>query len=187
MFFRNLRSQRQHSGDAFSARILLFSTVFAVSSPKVQRLPNRFSTSSFQENRCMALRTYSETCGSSLAIIGFVLGAFFFAVWPAGFANAMPCDDTVSVASSPQLAVSPDIDTDWRYTKFGWQNAANWVNPNTYVPRQTIQLLHPLVWAGIVLISVLATMIWASSEWELARLFQLDDTPLPRDDSPNRD
>lgn len=73
------------------------------------------------------------------------------------------------------VAVSPDIDTNWRYTRFGWQRVSSWVNPNSYTPRQTLELVHPFVWSGIVLISVIAAMIWSSSEWDLARLFQRED------------
>jgi hypothetical protein len=72
------------------------------------------------------------------------------------------------------LSVSPEIDTSWRYTKFGWQNSSSWVSPKAYIPRQTVERLHPFVWAGIVLISVVATMIWASNEWDLARLLRHD-------------
>ncbi len=134
----------------------------------------------------MALRTNSATCGSSLAIIGLALGAFLSVVCLTAFANATNCDGTVSRTGSPQLVVSPEIDTNWRYTKFGWQDVSTWANPKAYVPRQTIQLLHPLVWASIVLISVLATMIWASSESEFARLFQPDDTTV-RQEADRRD
>lgn len=100
------------------------------------------------------------------------LGVLLAIFWFPGFADATQSN---GVTSSNALSVSTDIDTNWRYTKFGWQNASNWVSPKAYVPRQTIELLHPLVWAGIVLISVLATMIWASSEWDFARLFSHDD------------
>ena len=90
----------------------------------------------------------------------------------AGSANATYADGNSSGAVSPAgIVISPQIDTNWRYTKYGWQNTSSWVSPRGHVPRQTIQMVHPLVWAGIVLISVLTTMIWASSEWDFARLF----------------
>ena len=91
-----------------------------------------------------------------------------------------PDQQTSGQMPSNVLFVSPDIDTSWRYTKFGWQDVSNWFRSNAFEPRQTIELLHPLVWSGIVLISVIATMIWASSEWDFARLFQKQE-PLGSD------
>jgi hypothetical protein len=68
------------------------------------------------------------------------------------------------------ISTSSDIDTTWRHTKHGWQDSNRWP-VDTYVPRKTIELLHPFTWAAIVLISVVGTTIWATSEWEIARLF----------------
>lgn len=69
------------------------------------------------------------------------------------------------------LATSAEIDTTWRHTKFGWQDSAHWSVGDSFAPVKTIEFLHPFVWAGTVLIAVIATMIWASNEWEIARLF----------------
>ena len=71
------------------------------------------------------------------------------------------------------FTTSAEIDTTWRHTKHGWQDSARWP-VETFVSRKTIELLHPFTWAAIVLISVVATTIWASSEWEIARLFTDD-------------
>ena len=75
---------------------------------------------------------------------------------------------------SRTIATSADIDSTWRHTKYGWQDSASWPAADTYVPVKAIEMLHPFVWAGTVLFAVIATMIWASSEWEIARLFQRD-------------
>ncbi len=75
------------------------------------------------------------------------------------------------------LATSADIDSTWRHTKFGWQDSARWPVADSFAPVKTIELLHPFVWAGIVLFAVIGTMIWASSEWEIARLFGSDEAP----------
>jgi hypothetical protein len=75
------------------------------------------------------------------------------------------------------LSTSADIDSTWRHTKYGWQDSASWPSADSFVPIKRIELIHPFVWAGIVLITVIATMIWASSEWEIARLFETDDEP----------
>jgi hypothetical protein len=75
------------------------------------------------------------------------------------------------------IATSADIDSTWRHTKYGWQDSASWPVADSYVPVKTIEMLHPFVWTGTVLIAVIAAMIWASSEWEIARLFQRDEEP----------
>ena len=78
--------------------------------------------------------------------------------------------------SNPRaIATSAEIDSTWRLTKFGWQDSARWPSADSYVPVKTIEMLHPFVWAGTVLIAVIASMIWASSEWEIARLFKRDE------------
>ena len=78
-------------------------------------------------------------------------------------------------AEQNTLATSADIDTTWRHTKFGWQDSSSWPTADSFTPPRTLELLHPFVWAGIVLITVIATMIWASSEWEFSRLFEKRD------------
>ena len=77
-------------------------------------------------------------------------------------------------ASSPSQqkapAISTEIDTTWRYTKDGWQDASGWQVPDSFTPVQTFELVHPFVWATIVLLAVIATLIWASNESEIAGL-----------------
>ena len=75
------------------------------------------------------------------------------------------------------LSTSPDIDSTWRHTKYGWQDSASWPAGDSFAPTKTVELLHPFAWAGTVLIGAIAAMIWASSEWEIARLFKSDDQP----------
>jgi hypothetical protein len=73
---------------------------------------------------------------------------------------------------SSSLETSSAIDTTWRHTKFGWQDSAGWSAADSYRPQQAFELLHPLIWAAIVLISVIGTMILASSEWEVKQLLR---------------
>ena len=72
------------------------------------------------------------------------------------------------------LSTSPEIDTTWRHTKYGWQDSARWPVADAFTPSKTVELLHPIVWAAIVLLSVVTSTIWASNEWETARLFRSD-------------
>ena len=113
------------------------------------------------------------------AMSTLALGVLSMSFWIPGVADAKQSNGD---AASNAISVSPDIDSDWRYTKFGWQNASSWVGPNAGVPRQTIELMHPLVWAGIVLISVITAMIWASNEWDFGRLFSDADEPAEQID-----
>jgi hypothetical protein len=73
------------------------------------------------------------------------------------------------------LATHSEIDTTWRHTKLGWQDSAAWPAADTFAPQKKFELLHPFVWAAVVLITVIGTMIWASSEWEFNRLFENSD------------
>jgi len=89
-----------------------------------------------------------------------------------GFSLAMGSmqNQQIQKNAPTSISTSKEIDTTWRHTKLGWQDSRRWP-VNTYVPRKTVELLHPFTWAAIVLISVVATTIWASDEWEIARLF----------------
>ena len=74
------------------------------------------------------------------------------------------------------LVISSEVDTKWRRTKNGWQDPATWPAGAQFAPIKPFESVHPFVWAGIVLFSVIATMIWASSEWEVAQLFDQETT-----------
>ena len=82
------------------------------------------------------------------------------------------CSYGGSVTQSESM-VKPTVDSDtsWRLTKFGWQDSTTWVS-DTFAPQPTWELVHPVIWAMLVLLTVLVVTIWASSEWEFARLFQ---------------
>lgn len=86
--------------------------------------------------------------------------------------DATSNDSNPAVSSHPTvLSVSPEIDSNWRYTKHGWQDISNWTGQRAAV-RQITGSFHPFAWAATVLILVIATMIWASSEWDFERLFR---------------
>ena len=66
------------------------------------------------------------------------------------------------------------LESSWRRTEFGWQDSSNWL-VDSFAPRQTLELIHPVIWGLLILILVIGTTIWASSEWDLARLFKDED------------
>lgn len=74
--------------------------------------------------------------------------------------------------NAPML--SPDIDNDWRYTKNGWQHISG-LYREEFIPIRTFESIHPFVWAGTVMMAVVATTLWASSEWEIARFNRLEE------------
>ena len=67
----------------------------------------------------------------------------------------------------------------WRYTRFGWQDANEWatVDQIEHPPARRFDNLHPIVLAMLILFSVLASIFWASNEWELAQLMGEPDRP----------
>jgi hypothetical protein len=122
---------------------------------------------------------YDCKATTQVAVIFAIALAAFWAVSTITMASeSMQLDDNRT------LATSSDIDSTWRHTKFGWQDSAFWRPADSFRPVKTIELLHPFVWAGIVLIAVIATMIWASSEWEISRLFESDDDQVAKHHAP---
>ncbi len=71
------------------------------------------------------------------------------------------------------LQLSPDIDTDWRYTKDGWQQMGDQYR-DSFAPLRTFESVHPFIWAAAVVMAVASVTIWAASEWEIARFSNRD-------------
>lgn len=55
-------------------------------------------------------------------------------------------------------AVATGAESDWRYTKYGWENLRNWRNVQEEVKPQP-PTIHPLAWAFGVLVLALGAMI----------------------------
>ena len=81
-------------------------------------------------------------------------------------------DQSSAQLIEPNNAVlSPEIDLDWRYTKNGWQHIGE-LRHDKFAPLRTFESIHPFIWAATVMLAVVATTVWASSEWEIARLWK---------------
>lgn len=117
-----------------------------------------------------------RNANTAMAQVALTIATTLVATWTFTIANASLHTQGVGNRSS-WTATSADIDSTWRHTKHGWQDSATWHAADSYVPVKTIEQLHPFVWAGTVLIAVIAVMIWASSEWEIARLFENHEEP----------
>ena len=58
----------------------------------------------------------------------------------------------------------------WRRTEHGWQDSTQWI-VDTFRPVKAFELIHPAVWALLVILLVIAATIWASEEHDYSRLF----------------
>jgi|GEM_PF-4379008 len=64
---------------------------------------------------------------------------------------------------------SGDNGTAWRHTRFGWEDSTHW-EPVTDLRPELVPGMHPLAWAGLLTLSVLVLLVWASEEDEVAQL-----------------
>ena len=78
--------------------------------------------------------------------------------------------DSVDLTHVEAPVMAPVIDTKWRYTRYGWQKPGDWIRTSSDVAARTIDRINPILWAVNVLLAALGAMIWASEEWQVARL-----------------
>lgn len=71
----------------------------------------------------------------------------------------------------PQVVVDQPGTTMWRYTNEGWQDISA-LMPREPAPENPLRRIHPLVWASSILLGTVSMAVWASSEWEVSRLFE---------------
>lgn len=64
----------------------------------------------------------------------------------------------------------------WRKTRYGWEDSSKWVQAEPIPFERRIELIHPLAVSGIILLSSIGMLIWASEEWDTERLFSSGDT-----------
>jgi hypothetical protein len=62
-----------------------------------------------------------------------------------------------------------DSGTTWRHTRFGWEDSRHW-EPVTDLRPEPMPGMHPLAWAGLLTLSVLVMVVWASESDEVAAL-----------------
>lgn len=58
----------------------------------------------------------------------------------------------------------------WRKTRYGWEDSAKWIQAKPILFERRIELIHPLAISGIILLSSIGMLIWASEEWDTERL-----------------
>ena len=89
--------------------------------------------------------------------------------WPSELTVAQT--KSTSEVSIDSKVVLTETKPEWRYTRFGWQDANEWatVGQIEHPPARRFDHLHPVVLAMLILFSVLVSVFWASNEWELAQ------------------
>ena len=76
-------------------------------------------------------------------------------------------DSSQAVAPYQDTAIS----STWRRTRYGWEDSSKWVTAKPIRFERRIELIHPLAISGIILLSSIGMLIWASEEWDTERLF----------------
>ena len=101
-------------------------------------------------------------------ILGMALScAAAFSIWALAI---LPLTARVATQDHPNaVKESEETGTTWRYTRNGWQDIGGMYR-DSFVAIKSFELVHPLIWAASVLLAVMGTSIWASNEWEIARL-----------------
>lgn len=110
----------------------------------------------------------------SLAVITLLGLATLFTMNPTcAFQPFSSSQETVVQQESEQSATESitESEREWRYTRFGWQDANNWPQPEQASIFRSIQSVHPSLWAADVVLASLGALIWATDdEHQVARL-----------------
>ena len=73
---------------------------------------------------------------------------------------------------APELAQEQvELDTTWRYTRFGWQDSSYWRRPPADLGPRIIDRISPVLFSIDIVLAVLGAMIWVSEDWQVDRLF----------------
>ena len=102
--------------------------------------------------------------------------SFFLKHFGIGFFAALATRTVLAITTLQSDTLSSDmgLGSSWRLTKHGWQDSTRWI-VDSFAPVRTFELIHPLIWAFLIIVLVVAATIWASEEWEFARLFKRPD------------
>lgn len=67
-----------------------------------------------------------------------------------------------SAAVEMVYAQQEDFGTKWRMTKFGWRDASRWEVPKPVKFERRIELVHPLLFSALLVLSSTGLLIWAA-------------------------
>ena len=109
---------------------------------------------------------------NSLALaLFFVLGCFAV-VFALRLMSSQGLTSTQPQLLRNQVSLAPEIDTEWRRTKDGWENTLKWNPGISYRPNLVFESLHPFVFTGLLLFASLIVLIIGSGERDVTRLIQ---------------
>jgi hypothetical protein len=74
-------------------------------------------------------------------------------------------------AQQPIARIQPELDTHWRYTRFGWQDSSFWYRTPADLGPRMIDRISPVLLSIDIILAALGAMIWASDDWQVDRLF----------------
>lgn len=72
---------------------------------------------------------------------------------------------------------TPELDSSWRYTRYGWQDSSEWIRTPAEISPRGIDQINPVLISLDILLAAAAAMIWASDECQVARLFGRQNDP----------
>ena len=74
-------------------------------------------------------------------------------------------------AQQPGGKKQPELDTHWRYTRFGWQDSSSWQRTPADLGPRVVDRISPILFSIDIILAALGAMIWASDDWQVDRLF----------------
>ena len=131
----------------------------------------RFKELSFS---CMAPMTRILRTTKNLLISTLLLLATLLATGPYLSVGSISATSPIFRAFAGPLALlyqEPANVKNWRKTRKGWEESSKWVQAESIEYERKIELVHPLSVSGIILLSSIGMLIWASEEWDTERLF----------------
>ncbi|HMP80912.1 MAG TPA: hypothetical protein PKD54_15760 [Pirellulaceae bacterium] len=85
-------------------------------------------------------------------------------------ASVLYGQDAVSVPKVQSFQAANElVQPEWRYTRFGWEDANAWVAVPAIPTAKP--MIHPIAVSVLILFAALAAMLWASEEYDFDRLF----------------
>ena len=77
----------------------------------------------------------------------------------------------ISISEISQIPpVISQEESNWRMTRFGWEQTNNWARPTSPLIERRIELVHPVIFSVLIVLLSVAFLIWATEEYDWDRL-----------------
>ena len=76
-----------------------------------------------------------------------------------------------STAQQPATETQAELDTHWRYTRYGWQDSSFWNRTPAEMGPRTVDRISPVLFSIDIILAAIGAMIWVSDDWQVDRLF----------------